>query len=157
VLAIDCEMAYTSGGFELVRFSAIDFYENVLLDCFVLPSNPILCYNTLYSGVCESSFQNNFMTLKQVQDFINNNCTNETVFIGHGLENDFRQLRILPELIIDTCFLFPHRKGLPFRNSLKRLAKDHVRILIQNGQHSSVEDCIACIKLVKLKLKTLLI
>jgi hypothetical protein len=41
-------------------------------------------------------------------------------FLGHGLENDLRALKILHSRVIDTSLVFPHFYGLPYRKMLWR-------------------------------------
>jgi RNA exonuclease 1 len=45
--------------------------------------------------------------------------------------------------IVDSALLFPHGRGLPFRMSLRELAKRHLGLTIQTAGadgHSSLED-----------------
>ncbi|KAJ7590943.1 hypothetical protein C8J56DRAFT_934282 [Mycena floridula] len=88
---------------------------------------------------------------KSLDSFINS----ETILIGHGLENDLRTLRIIHHKCVDTAILFPHKSGAPFRRSLKDLVREHLNQVIQQGDgttgHSSVEDCVAALNLVKFK------
>lgn len=55
----------------------------------------------------------------------------ETTIIGHALENDLGATRLIHPHIVDSALLFPHRFGLPYRNSLKMLARRHLDIEIQ--------------------------
>jgi hypothetical protein len=51
VVAVDCEMVTTSAKrLELARVTVIDARGKVVLDTFVKPYNPIVDYNTKYSG-----------------------------------------------------------------------------------------------------------
>lgn len=49
IVAIDCEMVTTEFGFELARVSVVDYDYKVIMDELVMPTNPILDYNTKYS------------------------------------------------------------------------------------------------------------
>ncbi len=53
LVAIDCEMVYTRLGLELARVSIVDSYGKPLYDEFVKPSEPVLSYNTEFSGISE--------------------------------------------------------------------------------------------------------
>lgn len=81
-----------------------------------------------------------------------------TPLIGHGLENDLNAVRIVHPTLIDTVLLYPHRGGLPYRNSLKMLAETHLnkKIQVESGPqlsgHDSAEDAIAAGELVRLKI-----
>jgi RNA exonuclease 1 len=55
--------------------------------------------------------------------------------------------------VIDTAVLFPHPDGLPKRWSLAFLASRFLKRTIQNGSHDSYEDGLACLDLLKFKLK----
>ena len=71
--------------------------------------------------------------------------------VGHGLENDFRALMLVHALVVDTSNLFPHFFGLPYRRSLKSLAKSYLKRDIQTGTHDSLEDARASLELVLCK------
>ena len=68
--------------------------------------------------------------------------------VGHGLENDFRALNLVHTLVVDTSTLYPHFFGLPYRRSLKSLAKSYLKRDIQTGTHDSLEDARASLELV---------
>jgi len=67
--------------------------------------------------------------------------------------------------IVDTSLIYNHSKGKPYKPSLKWLSMKYLKREIQKGQHinpstkkmepghDSIEDAIACIDLVKLKLE----
>lgn len=83
-----------------------------------------------------------------------------TPLIGHGLENDLNSVRIIHPTVIDTCLLFPHKAGLPYRNGLKSLMLQHLNRNIQvqivtDGKmegHDSKEDANAAGDLVRWKI-----
>ncbi|PNY25938.1 RNA exonuclease 3 [Tolypocladium capitatum] len=84
-----------------------------------------------------------------------------TPLIGHGLENDLNAVRVIHPNLIDTVLLYPHRDGLPFRYSLKRLMDVHLNRKIQQETgpkmlgHDSSEDARAAGDLVRLKVMSL--
>lgn len=65
----------------------------------------------------------------------------DTVVIGHSLDCDFRALKLVHDTVIDTSSLYPHPQGLPYKRSLKDLAKTylHVRIQSLSGTSCSIE------------------
>ena len=50
--------------------------------------------------------------------------------------------------MVDTSTLYPHFFGLPYRRSLKSLAKSYLKRDIQTGTHDSLEDARASLELV---------
>lgn len=74
----------------------------------------------------------------------------ETILLGHSLENDLHALRLLHERVIDTALLYPAgQEGR--KNSLRWLAQRYLSLNIQDGKHDSVQDACAALRLVKLK------
>ncbi len=53
IVAMDCEMCTTCIGLELARISMVEEDGSVLMDDYALPINPILDYNTKFSGITE--------------------------------------------------------------------------------------------------------
>ncbi|ODV96567.1 hypothetical protein PACTADRAFT_48400 [Pachysolen tannophilus NRRL Y-2460] len=149
-IALDCEMGFTSLGFELIRITMIDFQtEKVLYDKTIQPRGRICDLNTEFSGVSvinesESPKFNQF--LNEIKEFINS----DTILIGHGLENDLNVMRLCHDKIIDTSLMFMN--GLK-RKSLKDLSFEYLSKKIQTGEHDSYEDTQSCIELIKWKLK----
>lgn len=62
----------------------------------------------------------------------------ETILIGHSLDSDLRVLKLIHHNVIDTCALYPHCKGLPFKISLKKLAFDLLNKLIQDNEGNNI-------------------
>ncbi|AAS54541.1 AGR052Cp [Eremothecium gossypii ATCC 10895] len=151
VLALDCEMAYTSCGYELIRLTVVEFWTNaVLFDEIVQPLGEIIDLNTQFSGVHEidRAVAKTFEEAREV--FLSPAMINEnSILIGHGLENDLNVLRIIHDKIIDTAILYPNGK---FKSSLRNLAFQELSRRIQTGEHDSSEDAIAAMDVVKHKL-----
>ncbi|QFZ28801.1 putative RNA exonuclease [Clavispora lusitaniae] len=148
-VGIDCEMGFTSQGFELLRITAIDFFSGEeAFDILVKPKGEVLDLNTRWSGVAEIkeealSFEDSMALLGEVIDA-------NTVMIGHGLENDMNAMRLIHTKIVDTAILYPKHKATPtFRYSLKQLAFQYLGRNIQSGQHDSGEDSLAAIDVTK--------
>lgn len=95
----------------------------------------------------------------------------EDLLVGHSLENDLKALRVCHSNVLDTAIMFPHKRGLPYKNSLRWLANVFLKRQIQvccgmrcvgltRGQtadsgHDSREDAIAALDLAKLKVSVL--
>ncbi len=81
----------------------------------------------------------------------------ETVLIGHALENDLNTMRMIHPRLVDTVLLYPHPRGLPFRTSLRELAKVRLDRTIQAdtlGGHDSAEDARVAGEVVRAKVKS---
>ncbi|KAK6455512.1 ribonuclease H-like domain-containing protein [Scheffersomyces xylosifermentans] len=148
-IGIDCEMGYTTRGSELLRVTAVDFFSGEdVLDIFVRPFGKVVDLNTRYSGVSEirEDAVSFYDMLSQLGDIIDEN----TILVGHGLENDMNAMRLIHEKIIDTSILYPKHKTSPtFKCSLKDLAFQYLSRNIQIGEHDSSEDSLAANDIVK--------
>jgi RNA exonuclease 1 len=146
IIAMDCEMAYTTRGMEIVRISIVDWDKKIIYDKIVKPTSKILCLNSKYSGIHEIPLD--AVDFPVVLEFIKANFSSDTIIIGHGLENDFYALGLIHYSCVDTSILYRHPKGLPYRYGLKYLTKEQLGRFIQDGEHDSTVDSIACIDLV---------
>lgn len=100
LIALDCEMGYTTAGMELIRFTAVDQNMHILLDELVLPSNMIIDLNSHYSGI--KTLQGVKYDLDGVRKELFKHVDEDTIIVGHGLENDMNAMRIIHTKIIDT-------------------------------------------------------
>ncbi|XP_044010261.1 putative exonuclease GOR [Aphidius gifuensis] len=153
VYALDCEMCFTKNGLEVVKVSVVDMKKNIVYDTLVKPNSEIIDYNTRFSGITKSMLKNTKKTLKDVQKDLLTFISAETILIGHGLENDLKALKILHSMIIDTCVVFPHFLGYPFRSSLKTLARTVLKKQIQLSEHDSIEDAKIVVDLLLARVK----
>ncbi|KAF9226555.1 ribonuclease H-like protein [Gyrodon lividus] len=155
VVALDCEMVYTTGGMRVARVSVVDGSGTEIFDELVRMDDgvDVIDYNTRFSGITQEAHQKASLTLSSIRQSLDAFINSETIIIGHALENDLKTLRMVHHQCIDTSVLFPHRAGLPYRRSLRDLVKEHLGVSIQTGDgstgHSSVEDSVATLDLVR--------
>lgn len=150
LVAIDCEMSYTTQGLELTRVTVLNSNGDTLIDELVKPNNPIVDLNTKFSGI--TSLESAKHTLDTIKLKLSEMINSETILVGHGLENDLNALRICHDRVIDTSVCFPHPRGLPYKYSLKRLASGVLGKEIQTGCHDSKEDAATCLELLQFKI-----
>lgn len=155
VYALDCEMCYTTKGLELTRVTIVDTDCKTVYESLVKPLNPIIDYNTRFSGITKEQMDKTSTSILQVQANILHLCNSKTILIGHSLESDMKALKIVHSNVIDTSVLFPHKLGLPHKRALKALASEHLKKIIQNdiSGHDSAEDALTCMELIIWKVK----
>lgn len=155
IYALDCEMSYTTHGLELTRVTVVDAEMRVTYDTFVKPDNPIVDYNTMFSGVTEDHLAFTSTRLPDVQAVLLSLFSADTILIGHSLESDLLALKLIHKRVVDTAVLFPHRRGLPFKRSLRNLTACYLSQIIQGSSngHNSQEDARACMSLVLWKMQ----
>ncbi|KAF9910065.1 RNA exonuclease 3 [Linnemannia zychae] len=154
IVAMDCEMCYTTGGFELIRISVVDKLGKVIMDELVKPGHPVLDMNSRFSGI--TSLENAKLDLEQARGKFLELINRDTIIVGQSLENDFKVLRLVHTRVIDTAMLYPHPQAyLNYRYSLQKLAKMHLSINIQESEtgHDSFEDAKTCLDLVRIKME----
>lgn len=179
IFALDCEMCFTGCGLELAKVSIIRSDGNLFYETFVRPESEIVDYNTRFSGITEKDLCNQNMrrastasnssssssgsngytrtvkTLKEVQKDLLKFIFDDTILIGHSIENDLKALKLIHKTIIDTSISFPHYYGLPYRRSLKSLTKTILKRDIQQAEtgHCSFEDSRATLELMLWKVR----
>lgn len=100
MVALDCEMGYTTIGMELIRLTAVNEKMEVLLDELVLPCSMIVDLNTVFSGI--KTLEGVKHDLDSVRKELFKYVDADTIILGHGLENDMNALRIIHTNVIDT-------------------------------------------------------
>lgn len=157
IYAMDCEFCLSNNGHVLTRISIVDFSGRTLYDTYVKPSTPIIDYLTKYSGITVEKLENVTTTLSEVQQKVIDIIHKQDIIIGHSLESDLNVIKIRHPNIVDTSLCYHSVRGPPYKPGLRYLAKLHLGKSIQEGEsngegHSSVEDALTCLELVKMKI-----
>lgn len=154
IFGLDCEMVYTKYGLELAKVSVVQPDGVLIYERLVKPAAEVIDHNTRFSGIRPEDYkENNYTTLAQVQQEILSFVHNNSILVGHALQNDLRALRIIHPNVIDTSIAYLNWSGAPKRHSLKELARSILNRDIQLKEHDSVEDACASIDLIFYKLE----
>ena len=140
MVAVDCEMVTTSEGkLELARVTVVSHRRQVLLDELVVPYNEVMDYQTRYSGITEELLRPVSSRLEQVQVALLYLIDQQTVVVGHSLENDLRALKLVHEKCFDTAVVFSSPRGPPYKPALRHLSQEYLGRTIQDSAdgHSS--------------------
>lgn len=143
LVALDCEMVgIGEQGVEsmLARVSLVNHKGECLYDKYVLPREHVIDFRTHVSGIRPEHFQKAlpFDTVqKEVAELLKNK-----ILVGHAIKNDLQVLFLSHprRFIRDTSVYKPIRTIEKNKPSLKSLAKKHLNLTIQEGEHDSVED-----------------
>lgn len=111
--------------------------------------------NSSSSSTGSNGYTRTVKTLKEVQKDLLTFIFDDTILIGHSIENDLKALKLMHKTIIDTAVSFPHFYGLPYRRSLKSLTKTILKRDIQQHEtgHCSFEDSRATLELMLWKVR----
>lgn len=151
VVAMDCEMVGVGpDGIDsaLARVSIVDRLGNVLFDKFVQPVEPVTDYRTKYSGIRPENLVD-ATPFQQVQAEVSK-LLKGRMLVGHALRNDLSCLFLSHPIhaIRDTSRYPPFRsKYNNYSPSLKNLCRDFLGVAIQEGEHDSVTDARAAMRL----------
>lgn len=85
---------YTTEGPELTRVTVVSSECQVIYETLVKPDNPILDYNTRFSGINEQDLVNVRTTIRDVQAVFLNKFSEKTILIGHSFDSDLRALKV---------------------------------------------------------------
>ncbi|XP_063605054.1 uncharacterized protein LOC134780331 isoform X1 [Penaeus indicus] len=157
IFGLDCEMIFTSKGFELARLTLVCVSGKVVLDLYVKPLGEVFDYNTKFSGITAEHIER-AISFTEARERLLRVVPSSSIIIGHSLEGDLAALKLIHRNVIDTALLFKPPPSSPTLNgplmhkqSLKSLAKRHLGRDIQKGGshgHDSLEDATAALDLV---------
>ncbi|XP_046357700.2 RNA exonuclease 4-like [Haliotis rufescens] len=150
-VALDCEMVGVGdSGKEsvLARVSVVNQFGECLYDTFVRSREEVVDYRTQWSGVTPDKLVHaaDFMDVqKKVSDLISGR-----ILVGHAIQNDLKVLFLdhPAKDIRDTSRYKPYRQLFRGRTpSLKNLTSRLLSVKIQTGEHNSVTDAQATMRL----------
>lgn len=99
------------------------------------PSSPSFHRKTIshyrYSGISEKTLHNVTRTLRDVQAVLLSMFNSKSILVGHSLESDFKALKLIHDLVVDTSILYPHKMGPPKKRALKTLCIENLKRIIQ--------------------------
>ncbi|KAH8857769.1 RNA exonuclease 5 [Schistosoma japonicum] len=154
MFAVDCEMVLTSVGSELARVTMVDEKGTVIFDRLVKPPNPIKDYLTKFSGITRDMLSSIDTTLEDIQRELDETLPGDAILVGHSIGNDLDALKVFHPYLIDTSVIYNMKGTRASKARLRFLSEHFLGRMIQTGRggHSSAEDAIATMDLVRLKL-----
>ena len=147
-IGIDCEMVGVGPKKQsaLARISMVNQFGHTIYDKFVKPDEKITDYRTFVSGIRPGDLKDGLnidIARGEVEEIVRGR-----VLIGHAIRNDLAALGIRhpPAFVRDTSIYFKtmFNGKVP---SLKRLSETLLNVKVQTGEHSSVEDAKATMRL----------
>uniref|UniRef100_A0A1A9WKL6 RNA exonuclease 4 n=1 Tax=Glossina brevipalpis TaxID=37001 RepID=A0A1A9WKL6_9MUSC len=151
-VAMDCEMVgvgYKGQDDILARVSIVNKRGDVLLDKFVKPCETVTDYRTSVSGIRPHNIENG-EDFYDVQDQVKKLIQGK-VLVGHGLSKDLSVLHLKHpySLIRDTARYKPLCRLVTNGRtpSLKCITHAILGLDIQSGEHNSIEDARAAMKI----------
>ncbi|EJS41850.1 rex4p [Saccharomyces arboricola H-6] len=153
-IAMDCEFVGVGPeGKEsaLARISIVNYFGQVVLDEFVKPREKVVEWRTWVSGI-KPEHMKNAVTFKEAQKRTAD-ILDGRILVGHALKHDLEALMLShpKSMLRDTSRHLPFRQAYAKGKtpSLKKLTREVLKIVIQEGEHSSVEDARATMLLYK--------
>jgi len=168
VLALDCEMVGVGADGKrsiLARATVVNEDGNVIMDDYVVPTERVTDHRTAVSGVRarDLTAANGAVAFERVQRRMSE-LLEGRILVGHSLRNDMRVLMLdHPRRDTRDTSLYrpltrplrPEERCVPGAprgrgcRALRDLARQHLGLEIQQGEHSSVDDARAALALYK--------
>jgi len=151
ILGMDCEMVgvgMTGTDSILARVSIVNHFGHMVYDKFVAPREKVTDYRTAVSGVRPEDLQG-APQFKDVQVEVSD-LLKGRILVGHAIKHDLKVLFLdhPKKMIRDTSKYKPFRAAFGGRTpSLKNLSERFLGVAVQTGEHSSVQDSQAAVRL----------
>lgn len=137
----------------LARLSILDAREDiVMMDDYVLPSEPVMDYLTRFSGLTREDLdpslcRHHLVSARTAYLKLRYLIDRGVVLVGHGLKKDFRIINVYvpPAQVIDTVDLWCLEGQRKI--SLRFLAAFLLKENIQGETHDSIEDARTALRL----------
>ncbi|KAI7795795.1 RNA exonuclease 4 [Triplophysa rosa] len=150
-VAMDCEMVGV--GFDgvdsiVARVSLVNRFGKCIYDKYVKPTERVTDYRTDVSGIRPKDIKNGeevWTVQKEVAEILKGR-----VLVGHAIHNDLKILLLghPKKMIRDTQKYKPFQERVKSgRPALRDLCKEILGVQVQKGEHSSVQDAQAAMKL----------
>jgi len=151
-IAMDCEMVgigYQGKDHMLARISIVNQQGDIIMDKYVKPSEYVVDYRTHISGIRAKDIDNGEPFGAVQREVIN--LLKGRILVGHSVSNDLKVLHLKHPYkdTRDTSKYAPLAKRVSGGStpSLKSLARVVLGINIQDGEHCSVEDARATMRI----------
>uniref|UniRef100_A0A8C7LMU0 RNA exonuclease 4 n=1 Tax=Oncorhynchus mykiss TaxID=8022 RepID=A0A8C7LMU0_ONCMY len=150
-VAMDCEMVGVGPDGEdsiVARVSLVNHFGKCIYDKFVKPTEKVTDYRTAVSGIRPDDIKNG-ENVKTVQKEVAEILQGRTL-VGHAIHNDLKILFLdhPKKRIRDTQKYKSFKKIVKSgRPSLKLLCREILGVKVQQGEHSSVQDAQATMRL----------
>lgn len=150
-VAIDCEMVGVGPDGEdsiLARVSLVNQFGKCIYDKYVKPTEKVTDYRTAVSGIRPEDIKDgeDVQTVqREVAEILRGR-----IVVGHAIHNDLKILLLdhPKKKIRDTQKYKPFKKTVKSgRPSLKLLCREILNVKVQQGEHSSVQDAQATMRL----------
>jgi len=150
IIGMDCEMVGVGeDGIDSIvaRVSLVNHYGHVIYDTYVSPSEEVSDYRTSVSGIRSHHLKDapSFDEVrKKVMEIISGK-----LLVGHALHNDLKVMALIHpwSQIRDTSKYQPFVVQMGGTPSLKKLVGKFIGINLQEGEHCSVQDAQAAVRL----------